>query len=108
MIPVAIVNVIVHFVDEGLPFPEAVAAPRVVGGLGGALSMETHPGPGWSRTVVEAVRSLGVDVREVERPGAFGRVHGIRYFSETKTWEGVADPDWEGTALGARDRSARR
>jgi len=102
MIPVAIVNAIVHFVDEGLPFPAAITAPRVVGGLGGPLFMETHQGPGWSASVLEEVRAMGIEVREVLRTGAFGRIHGIRYFSETGHWEGVADPDWEGTALGAR------
>jgi gamma-glutamyltranspeptidase/glutathione hydrolase len=104
MIPVAIVNALVHFVDEGLPFPEAVTAPRVAGGLGGPLVMETHQGPGWSPSLVEEVRALGIEVRELDRTGAFGRIHGIRYFSGTGQWEGVADPDWEGTALGARRR----
>jgi len=105
MIPVAIVNAIVHFVDEGLPFPEAVTAPRVAGGLGGPLAMETHTGPGWSPSIVEEVRAMGIEVREVDRTGAFGRIHGIRYFSGTGQWEGVADPDWEGTALGARQKA---
>ncbi len=102
MIPVAIVNALVHFIDEDLPFPEAVAAPRVVGGLGEPLSMETHPGAGWSRSVLDEVRSMGVEVREIPRMAAFGRIHGIRYFAEAGEWEGVADPDWEGTALGPR------
>lgn len=108
MIPVAIVNAIVHFVDGGLPFPEAVTAPRVAGGLGGPLSMETHEGPGWTAFLVDQVRALGIEVREVNRTGAFGRIHGIRYFSGSGQWEGVADPDWEGTALGVRHRPRGR
>jgi len=101
MIPVAVVNAIVHFVDEGLPFPEAVTAPRIAPGSG-AFSMETHVGAGWSPALVEAVRYLGMEVREVPREAAFGRIHGIRYHPATGQWEGVADPDWEGTAMGAR------
>jgi hypothetical protein len=45
---------------------------------------------------------MGMEIREVNREGAFGRIHGIRYFPGIGHWEGVADPDWEGTALGAR------
>jgi len=101
MIPIAVVNAIVHFVDGGLPFPEAVAAPRIApAGIG--FTLETHTGAGWSSDLVEAVRALGLEIREVPRRAAFGRIHGIRYNAETGRWEGVADPDWEGSALGAR------
>ena len=101
MIPIAVVNAIVHFVDGGLPFPEAVAGPRIApAGVG--FTMETHTGAGWSSDLVEAVRALGLEIRETPREAAFGRIHGIRYNAATGRWEGVADPDWEGTALGAR------
>ena len=101
MIPVAVVNAIVHFVDDGLSFPEAVAAPRIApAGVG--FSMETHTGAGWSGDLVNAVRALGLEIRETPREAAFGRIHGIRFNAETGRWEGVADPDWEGSALGAR------
>ena len=103
MIEPAIVNAIVHFIDEGLSFAEAVAAPRIAAGRGG-VSMETHVGAGWHADVVEGVRALGLEIREVARTGAFGRIHGIHYNAVTGQWEGVADPDWEGTALGARRR----
>jgi gamma-glutamyltranspeptidase/glutathione hydrolase len=102
MIPVAVVNAIVHYVDGGLSFPEAVAAPRIAPGFGGGFSMETHYGAGWAPDVVEGVRELGLDVREVAREGGFGRIHGIGFDSGTGEWIGVADPDWEGTALGPR------
>jgi gamma-glutamyltranspeptidase len=69
---------------------------------GEPLSMETHPGAGWSPSVLDEVRAMGVEVREVPRMAAFGRIHGIRWFAEAGEWEGVADPDWEGTALGPR------
>jgi gamma-glutamyltranspeptidase/glutathione hydrolase len=103
MIEPAIVNTIVHFIDEGLSFAEAVAAPRVAQGSDG-IEMETHVGAGWHPDVVEGVRALGLRVREVPRMGGFGRIHGIYYDAATGEWEGVADPDWEGTALGARRR----
>ncbi len=103
MIPVAVVNTVVHFVDDGLPFPEAVTAPRIAPGMGGGFAMETHLGAGWAPETVEAVEALmGVDITSTNRTGAFGRIHGIRFNAETGRWEGVADPDWEGTALGPR------
>ncbi len=101
MIPVAVVNTIVHFVDGGLPFPDAVAAPRIAPS-GDGFNMETHPGAGWTEGAVEVVRGMGLEIRPIPREGAFGRLHAIRYDSETGLWTGVADPDWEGTALGPR------
>jgi len=104
MIPVAVVNAVVHVVDGGLPFPQAVAAPRVGAGRGGEVTLETHPGAGWSPDVVEGLRALGLGVRTLERPASFGRIHGVHYDAEAGVWVGVADPDWEGTALGPRRR----
>ncbi|MBT8395432.1 MAG: amidohydrolase family protein [Gemmatimonadetes bacterium] len=103
-IPVSIVNAIVHHVDGGLPFPQAVEAPRVGPALGARMEMEVHPGAGWSPGVVEDVEAMGFEVVRETDTGDFGRIHGIRYHSETGLWEGVADPDWGGSALGARSR----
>lgn len=105
-IPVAVVNAIVHFVDGGLPFPEAITAPRVGPDRTGGLVLETHEGAGFSPALVEAVEGMGFSVTETPRPAAFGRIHGIRYHAETGRWEGVADPDWGGSALGARFRGS--
>jgi gamma-glutamyltranspeptidase len=105
-IPVAVVNAVVHFVDGGLPFPEAVTAPRVGADRTGGVVLETHEGAGFSPELVDAVRALGLSVREIPRKAAFGRLHGIRYHAETGRWEGVADPDWGGSALGARFRGS--
>lgn len=104
MIPVAVVNAIVHFVDGGLPLPEAVTAPRVASDFAGGLVVETHPGAGYAPELADALRALGLAVRENPREAAFGRIHGIRYHASTGRWEGVADPDWAGSALGARHR----
>ena len=102
MIPVAVVNAVVHFVDGGLPFPQAVAAPRVAADRTGGLVLETHEGAGYTPELAEVVRALGLEVRENPRVGAFGRIQGLRYHPATGHWEGVADPDWGGSALGAR------
>jgi len=101
-IPVAVVNAVVHFVDGGLPFPEAVAAPRVGADRNGGVTLETHEGAGYSSELAQGIRGLGIRVREVPREAAFGRIHGIRYHARTGRWEGVADPDWGGSALGPR------
>ncbi|MFH1766186.1 MAG: gamma-glutamyltransferase, partial [Gemmatimonadota bacterium] len=103
-IPVAVVNAIIHFVDGGLPFPEAVTAPRVGPDRNGGVVLETHEGAGYTPGLVEAVRALGLSVRETPSEAAFGRIHGIRHYAEAGRWEGVADPDWGGSALGARYR----
>jgi len=101
MIPVAVVNAVVHFLDEEMTFPEAVTAPRIAPGRDG-FNMETHYGAGWNENLIREVRALGLSVQEVPREAAFGRIHGIRFNSATGRWEGVADPDWEGSALGPR------
>ena len=100
MIPVAVVNAVVHFVDGGLPFSQAVTAPRVSADRTGGVVLETHDGAGYTLELGEAIRDLGLEVREDPRVGAFGRIHGIRYHSHSGLWEGVADPDWGGSALG--------
>jgi gamma-glutamyltranspeptidase/glutathione hydrolase len=100
-IPIAVVNAIVHFVDGGLSFPQAVAAPRIAP-AGSGFTMETHTGAGWTEEMAEAVRALGLEIRSTPREAAFGRIHGISFDGRTGNWVGVADPDWEGTALGPR------
>jgi hypothetical protein len=65
--------------------------------------METHRGAGWSPDLVASVRAVGLEIREVPREAAFGRIHGIAFDVAAGIWVGVADPDWEGSALGARN-----
>lgn len=100
MIPPAVVHAITRVIDFGVELPEALAAPRVVGGSGGALRAETSPGIGWTQRELAEMRALGLEVEEVSRSGAFGRVHGIQLDRGTGTWIGAADPDWEGVARG--------
>ena len=95
----AVVQAVSHFVDDGLDLERAVAAPRVHMDFTGTLSVETVPDAGWRAAAVAEMRDLGFAVRPIPRPGAFGRIHGIRFDAATRTWIGVAEPDWEGTAL---------
>ena len=100
MIPPAVVHAITRVIDFGMSLPEALAEPRVAGGFGGAFNAETSPDIGWTDGELDQMRALGLDVREQERSGAFGRIHGIQFDPETNTWIGAADPDWEGVARG--------
>ncbi len=96
-IPSAIVQVLSRAVDRGLDFPAAMAAPRVHPD-GDTLVAEATDDPGWSAAQLEALDAAGFPVRPVRDVAEFGRVHGIRYHPSTGEWEGVADPDWEGSA----------
>jgi gamma-glutamyltranspeptidase/glutathione hydrolase len=99
MIPPAVVHAITRVVDFGLDLPQALEEPRAVGRRSG-LTVETSPGIGWTDEELAEMRALGLEIDEVERSGAFGRVHGIQYDAATGTWIGAADPDWEGVARG--------
>jgi len=100
MIPPAVVHAITRVIDFGAPLPIALEEPRVAHASGGALNAETSPGIGWTEEELAAMRVLGLEIREVPRSGAFGRVHGIQYLPDSGSWLGAADPDWEGSARG--------
>ena len=94
----AVVQTVLRVVDQGMTLPEALAAARVHP-VDGGVAMETSPGIGWAADDVAEVRSWGMAVEEVEREGAFGRIHGIGVDPVTGELVGVADPDWEGAAV---------
>lgn len=94
----AVVQTVLRVVDQGMTLPEALAAARVHP-VDGGIAMETSPGIGWAADDVAEVRSWGMAVEEVEREGAFGRIHGIGVDAVTGELVGVADPDWEGAAV---------
>ncbi|MDE2805776.1 MAG: gamma-glutamyltransferase [Gemmatimonadota bacterium] len=94
----AVVQSVLRVVDQDMSLPDALAAARVHP-IDGGIAMETSPGIGWSPEVVAEVESWGMEVQEVERDGAFGRIHGIWVKGETGEKVGVADPDWEGAAI---------
>ena len=99
----AVVQAVVRVVDQGMSLPDALAAARVHP-IGGGIQMETSPGIGWAAEDIAEVASWGMAVQEVEREGAFGRIHGIWVNPGTGDIVGAADPDWEGAAIvpGAR------
>ena len=99
----AVVQAVVRVVDQGMSLPDALAAARVHP-IEGGIQMETSPGIGWAAEDIAEVVSWGMVVQEVERAGAFGRIHGIWVNPGTGEMVGVADPDWEGAAIvpGAR------
>lgn len=94
----AVVQAVLRVVDQGMSLPDALAAARVHP-IDGGIAMETSPGIGWAADDVAEVKSWGMTVREVEREGAFGRIHGIWVDPATGEVVGVADPDWEGAAI---------
>jgi len=106
-IPSGIVQVISRIIDDHMSLVDALAAPRVHMG-GGTLDAETTPGIGWKSDELRLMRSLGLEVSENPREGAFSRIHAIQYDPETRTWTGAADPDWEGSAQAPRPTVPRR
>ncbi len=94
----AVVQAVLRVVDQGMSLPDALAAARVHP-IDGGIAMETSPGIGWAADDVAELESWGMVVQEVEREGAFGRIHGIRVDPATGDVVGVADPDWEGAAI---------
>ncbi len=92
-------------VDDGMSLQAALMAPRVHPDSDGSIDMEMSAG--WNEGDVAGIEALGLPVAETERVGAFGRVQAIRYHPETGEWEGVSDPDSEGTARGPGPALAR-
>ena len=104
----AIVQTISRYIDQGHAPDAAVALPRVHPAhsetesgepitLGEQINLEMTPERGWSPAVAEALRTAGFEVVPVETHASFGRVHLVA--RSGKAWQGVADPDWEGTAM---------
>ncbi len=96
-IPTAIVQTISRVIDRGMDLPTAMAAGRVHS-VDTAVLVEMHEGTTWSQEDITALKAMGLEVVEVDRTGAFGRVHAIYFDAATQTWTGSADPDWEGTS----------
>nr|WKN37194.1 gamma-glutamyltransferase [Tunicatimonas sp. TK19036] len=96
-IPTAIVSVISRVVDQQKSLEEALALPRVYADEDTVL-LEMHSAEGWNDETVKAIEAHGFNVKEIAEEARFGRVHAVIYNPETKTFTGVADPDWEGAA----------
>lgn len=106
-IPTAIVAVVSRIVDRGMTLAEALQAPRVVPSFGSQadegdpdapreVDLEAATGLGFDPEVVQRLQAMGYAVEVVDRAGAFGRVHAVRWLADPGVWEGAADPDWEG------------
>ena len=106
----AVVQTITRHIDQGHDPVDAVALPRVhpVRGesdagervtYGEQINLEMTPQRGWPSAVEESLRVAGFEVISVNRHAAFGRVH--RVARSGGNWQGVADQDWEGTAVAA-------
>lgn len=106
----AVVQTIARHIDQGHDPVAAVALPRVhpVRGendagdritYGDQINLEMTPERGWPEAVQESLQVAGFDVTSVSRHASFGRVHLVAKSGEN--WLGVADQDWEGTAVAA-------
>ncbi len=103
----AVVQAVTRVVDDDLNFAEALAAPRVHPTFDSTftltgVAMETVPGRGWTAAQVKLVEDMGLRVSSSERPGSFGRIHGIRRDPVLGVWIAVADPGGEGSAVASR------
>ncbi|MDX2410386.1 MAG: gamma-glutamyltransferase, partial [Woeseiaceae bacterium] len=105
----AIVQTISRHLDQGHDPITAVALPRVHPVRGETesgerttyaekMNLEMTPERGWSIAVAEALKTAGFEVMSIDLHAAFGRVHLVARIGDA--WQGVADPDWEGTAMG--------
>ncbi len=95
----AVAQVSSRVIDQQLPLPKALAAPRVHPDRD-TIILETHAGPGWPAAIGKSLRQKGFYVEEVPESARFGRVHAVMYDAKKKRWTGAADPDWEGAAAG--------
>lgn len=102
----AIVQTISRHVDQGHDAAMSVALPRVHPARGETetgerityaekINLEMTPERGWPAGIDGELRAAGFETSPVERHAAFGRVHLVA--RDGNAWQGVADPDWEGT-----------
>ena len=107
-----IVQTISRFIDQGMSLQEAILAPRVhpilnfdsISGnylcQGLQINAEFTPKNGWIAVDSLCWLDAGFEVTSLEYYGAFSRVHALSFDNTTQLWTGVADADWEGSAIG--------
>jgi gamma-glutamyltranspeptidase/glutathione hydrolase len=111
----AIVQTISRYVDQQHDPATAVSLPRVhpeqgetdTGervALAETINLEMTPERGWPTAVDAQLKAAGFKTAPVEQHALFGRVHLVA--REGDAWQGVADPDWEGTVESASCRSS--
>ncbi|MGH7470342.1 MAG: gamma-glutamyltransferase family protein [Longimicrobiales bacterium] len=97
----AIVAVLSRTIDEKLPFPQAMAAPRLHA-LPERMDMENRSAARWTEAQAAELRSFGFTVRLRDDAPYFARIHAIHFDPATRQFVGVADPRWEGAAAAPR------
>jgi gamma-glutamyltranspeptidase/glutathione hydrolase len=91
-IPTTVAQVIVHWVDDGMPLDEALAAPRLHHQLRpDAVQVERN---GIEAETARALAARGHVLETVARP--IGNAQAVRVDWETGTREAASDPRWEG------------
>lgn len=103
----AIAEVVSRAVDHRLPFPEAVAAPRVhpdpgsyIEPAGEEFALETGVANGWTEADLARIKRFGFKV--IGQRSSFATIHGIHFDSATQEFVGVADPRGNGSAAGPK------
>ncbi|GEM_PF-108984 len=104
-IPGAILQVLSHLLDRGLPLEEALRAPRVFSADANRIRL-------WDDTpaaVRQALRQRGFDLELVTRDPRrhLGIVHAVARDPATGVLTGAADPVYDGAALNAPPGKAR-
>lgn len=92
----AIVAVLSRSIDEGLPLPEAMAAPRLHT-TGGRIDLESRDAAAWPGAVVADLRAMGFEVRTRGDAPYFARINAIAWEPDG-TLVGMPDPRWAGRA----------
>ena len=97
-IPSSIVAVVSRIVDQGLSLEKAIKMPRVHP-IDEGLDIEFTGFDGFTLSDSAYFSSLGHKVTVQRQIGRFGRIHAVIRDSNGSGWIGVADPDWEGSAI---------
>lgn len=102
----SIVEVISRSIDQKLPFPDAVAAPRVhpdpgsyIEPAGEEFALESGGKNSWSMQDLARIKSYGFKLVE-QKPSSFAVIHAVQITNGE--YVGVADPRNGGAAMGVK------
>jgi len=98
----AVLSTMARTIDQGLSFPEAVAAPRLHPTSDTAMRVEDDPAADvyWPEATLDGLDDLGYSMTGDTGDG-MGRIHAVEYDADTEVFTGVADPRREGQASGS-------
>ena len=97
-IPSSIVAVVSRIIDQGHSLEKAIRLPRVHP-IENGLDIEFAGFEGFTLSDSAYFSSLGHKVTVQRQIGRFGRIHAVIKGLNGSEWIGVADPDWEGSAM---------